>query len=109
MFNLLSVQDGDKVDFWLLTDEPFDRSRFSRRTATTVFGAELSVSTPEDTILAKLQWANLSGGSEKHFLDALRVYEVQHPTLDEAYLDLWAHRLGATSLLSRLRSEATVA
>jgi hypothetical protein len=35
----------------------------------------MKVSTPEDTILAKLRWANLSGGSEKQFTDALRVYE----------------------------------
>jgi len=37
---------------------------------------EIWVSSPEDTILAKLRWANLSGGSEKQFIDALRVYEV---------------------------------
>jgi len=30
MFNLIDLKDGDKVDFWTLTDEPFDRSRFSR-------------------------------------------------------------------------------
>jgi len=24
MFNLIDVKEGDKVDFWLLTDEPFD-------------------------------------------------------------------------------------
>src|ERR1700746_3430934 len=31
MFNLLDVEGGDQVDFWLLTDDPFDRSRFSRK------------------------------------------------------------------------------
>ena len=30
MFNLLDTTEGDKVDFWILTNEPFDRSRFSR-------------------------------------------------------------------------------
>lgn len=35
----------------------------------------MKLSTLEDTILAKLRWANLSGGSEKQFTDALRVYE----------------------------------
>ncbi len=28
-FNLLDVVGGDKVDFWLLTDDPFDQSRFA--------------------------------------------------------------------------------
>ena len=31
MFNLLSISEGEKVDFWLLTEDPFDRSRFSRK------------------------------------------------------------------------------
>jgi len=29
-FNLLDVSAGDKVDFWILTDEPFDQTRFAR-------------------------------------------------------------------------------
>src|ERR1051326_7691729 len=31
MFNLLRIADGVKVDFWLLTEEPFDQARFARR------------------------------------------------------------------------------
>src|SRR5205807_8462038 len=54
MFNLLAFAEGDKVDFWLLTSEPFDRSRFERRRIVDVSGMKLKVSTPEDTILAKL-------------------------------------------------------
>src|SRR4051794_23995872 len=33
MFNLLSLAEGEKVDFWMLTDDPFDRSRFGRMRA----------------------------------------------------------------------------
>jgi hypothetical protein len=36
-------------------------------------GLEMQVSSPEDTILAKLRWAKLLGGSEKQITDALRV------------------------------------
>ena len=25
MFNVLDTREGDKIDFWLLTDEPFDQ------------------------------------------------------------------------------------
>lgn len=28
MFNLIDLKGGDKVDFWILTSEPFDQSRF---------------------------------------------------------------------------------
>jgi hypothetical protein len=106
MFNLLSLDEGDKVDFWVLTDEPFDRSRFGRRREEEVWGIRLNVSAPEDTILAKLRWANLSGGSEKQLTDALRVYEVQRPHLDLDYLATWATQLGVESLWERLKSEA---
>ena len=38
MFNLLHVTTGDKVDFWLVTDDPFDQSRFARRKASDAMG-----------------------------------------------------------------------
>ena len=107
MFNLMDLSEGDKVDFWILTDEPFDRSRFSRRYREEFVGLKLYVSSPEDTILAKLRWAKLSGGSEKQFTDALRVYEVQYRRLDLDYLEHWAKRLDVESLWKRLTDEAS--
>jgi hypothetical protein len=106
MFNLLHIDEGDKVDFWLLTEEPFDQSRFSRRCLQEVMGLQLSVSRPEDTILAKLRWAKLAGGSEKQFRDALRVYEVQAGKLDLGYLNHWAGILDVRELWTQLQSEA---
>ncbi|MDP2660245.1 MAG: hypothetical protein Q8R28_05910 [Dehalococcoidia bacterium] len=105
-FNLIDADSGDKVDFWMLTCEPFDRSRFGRRYLEEVLGIQVMVSSPEDTILAKLRWANLSGGSEKQTTDALRVYEVQFLKLDLDYLRGWADRLGIRDLLQRLEQEA---
>jgi len=106
MFNLLALDEGDKVDFWVLTDEPFDRSRFARRRDDEVWGVRLKVSAPEDTILAKLRWAKLAGGSEKQFTDALRVYEVQRPNLDLDYLTSWAGQLGVDPLWQQLKQAA---
>lgn len=106
MFNLLWIDTGDKVDFWLLTSDSFDQSRFQRRTVQPLLGEEFYLSTPEDTILMKLRWCQRSGGSEKQFTDALRVYEVQRIGLDEGYLDQWAADMGVSELLTRLRGEA---
>jgi hypothetical protein len=106
MFSILSVAEGDKVDIWLLTDDSFDRIRFSRRIEVAALGMNLFVSTPEDTILAKLRWAMLSGGSEKQFRDCLRVYELQIDQLDIGYLEEWVERLGLRTLWARLISEA---
>lgn len=106
MFNLTNVNTGDKVDFWLLEDKAFDRSRFARKYVEYVLGANITVSSPEDTILAKLKWAKLSGGSEKQFTDALRVYEVQQANLDFNYLRYWAKELGVEEMLQKLQDEA---
>lgn len=105
-FNLIDTNQGQKVDFWLLTDEPFDRSRFSRRYAEHALDLEMQVSSPEDTILAKLRWSKLCGGSEKQFTDALRVYEVQSGKLDLDYLELWAKELAVGPLWKRLLETA---
>ena len=102
MFNLLDLREGDKADFWLLTDEPFDRSRFSRRIQMTSQDLSLWVSSPEDTILAKLRWAEMSGGSEKQFGDSLRIYEVQRQVLDTGYIAEWTEKLGLKEIWARL-------
>jgi len=106
MFNLIDVESGDKADFWILTDDAFDRERFSRRQYDEITGARIAVSSPEDTILMKLRWAVLSGGSEKQYADALRVYEVQSGSLDKEYLEGWAERLGLSQLLEKLEAAA---
>ena len=106
MFNLIDITSGDKVDFWILTETPFDQSRFSRKATEKFMGITLQVSSPEDTILAKLRWAQLSGGSEKQFIDAQRVYEVQYGKLDTSYIEQWVKELNLQSLWKRLKDEA---
>jgi len=108
MFNVIETTEGDKIDFWMLTEQPFDRSRFARRYEEEVFGVRLKVSSPEDTILAKLRWSALSGGSEKQFQDALRVYEVQAGVLERGYLEEWAEALGVFEAWKRLVAQAEV-
>jgi hypothetical protein len=106
MFNLLDLNSGDKVDFWILTDEPFDRSRFARKRVQDALGFPVNVSAPEDTILMKLRWCQISGGSEKQFSDALGVFELQRGALDLDYLNEWAKRLGVEALWARVQAEA---
>lgn len=106
VFNVIQTTSGDKVDFWPLTDEAFDRERFARRRVVEALGLRLWVSAPEDTILMKLRWSKASGGSEKQFVDALRVYEVQAGDLDLHYLREWAARLDVADLLAELLRQA---
>jgi hypothetical protein len=104
MFNLIDSSSGDKADFWLLTDDSYDRERFARRVRVEALGLDLSVSTPEDTILMKLRWSARAGGSEKQVNDAFGVYGFQGDALDEVYLDKWAESLGVSAALAEIRS-----
>ena len=106
MFNLLETTTGDKIDFWLLTLEPFDQSRFQRKRTINFEGLIVDVSSPEDTILMKLKWAKASGGSERQFGDALHVFEVQSGRLDLAYIEHWVRELDLSELWQRLVDEA---
>ena len=66
----------------------------------------MKISTPGDTILMKLHWANLKGGSEKQFRDALRVYEIQYQNLDLNYKEAWLKTLHVKELWDRIKQEA---
>ena len=66
----------------MLGEDAFDRSRFDRRLREQVLGTVTWVSSPEDTILAKLRWAVTSGGSKKQFGDALRGRRDRSPDLE---------------------------
>ncbi|MFH0921981.1 MAG: hypothetical protein V1913_16655 [Fibrobacterota bacterium] len=108
MFNVIDLREGDKVDFWMLTDSEFDRSRFSRRQEFALLGENVWLSSAEDTILAKLRWSELCGGSRKHYLDALKVYEVQYPQLNMEYLNDWVRQLHLSAPFNKLIGEAKI-
>jgi hypothetical protein len=44
MVNVIDTREGDEVDFWLLTDDAFDRARFERRDVERFEDARLPVS-----------------------------------------------------------------
>lgn len=105
-FNIIHLPTGAKIDFWMLQNSPFDRSRFERRRHTAFFETRLFVSSPEDTILMKLYWARASGGSEKQFGDARSVYELQFQTLDMPYMQRWVEALEIGDLWEKLKAQA---
>ncbi len=105
-FNVIHLEQSFKVDFWVRRDEPYAREDFQRRRRVTMFGRQVWVNSPEDAILNKLRWYKISSVLDRQLQDALEVYEIQEPDLDQAYLDKWANRLEVTDLLSHIRSEA---
>ncbi len=106
MFNLIDTTSGNKVDFWLLTFDAFDASRFARRRRVPLFGTDVSVASPEDAILSKLRWAKMAGGSEKQVMDAVRVFEIQHDSLNRSYLLDWVEKLDVGEEWQRLVAQS---
>lgn len=101
VFNVIQVETGFKVDFWLLQETEFDQNRFKRRRNQDFFGHSVPFTTAEDLILIKLFWFGESQ-IERHLEDARSVLETQMPQIDLPYLRHWAERLSLTPLLERI-------
>jgi hypothetical protein len=102
-FNIIDAGSGWKVDLIIRKDRPFSLSEFDRRTRTRLLDVDVFVATPEDTVLAKLEWASM-GGSDRQLADAAAVLAVGGDDVDDDYLDRWAPELGVVDLLARARA-----
>lgn len=98
-FNIIDLESGWKADIMVLKSRPFSQREFERRQRANVFGTPSWVATPEDTILAKLEWSQFAGGSGRQREDVLGVVEAQWEQLDVAYLEHWASVLGVSNAL----------
>ncbi len=73
LFNVIDPETAFKVDLIVRKDRPFSREEFARRERRDLGGLTVSMATPEDTVLAKLEWARKAGGSERQLADALGI------------------------------------
>jgi hypothetical protein len=109
-FNLIHLDTMVKADVFVFKAEAFGRSQFARRVGKPLSPDDstfIYVASPEDTVLAKLQWYRDGGMvSERQWNDVLGVLKVQGGTLDGAYLHKWARELELTELLRRALDDA---
>lgn len=106
MFNAVHKDSGFKVDFWLLHDDEFARTRFVRRKLVRVLGVDMYVVSPEDTLITKLDWFKMSD-IDKHFSDAEGIYRIQKETLDTDYIARWCATKGLSDLWTRIQEAQT--
>jgi hypothetical protein len=105
LFNVVDLASGWKIDLILRKERPFSRSEFDRRMPALILGVAVHVPTAEDTILAKLEWAQL-GESERQLRDVVGVIELCGESLDRAYIERWARELGVETSWQWARAEA---
>lgn len=102
-FNILHLPTALKLDFWLLTDDLFDKSRFSRRKKVKILEQPMWIASAEDTILQKLRWYK-EAKIEKHLIDAAFVYQIQESNLNKKYLQNWIGKLSVEKYFKEIKS-----
>jgi hypothetical protein len=104
-FNVIDLASGWKVDLILRKPRPWSVEEFERRRQIELFGTVVSIATPEDVLIAKLEWAK-SGGSGRQLEDAAGILRIQGEELDLSYVAQWVRRLDLTESWNRARERA---
>lgn len=99
-FNAIDGTTGWKVDFLIRKDRPFSREEFGRRAHANLLGTAAWIASPEDTIVAKLEWA-VASGSDRQLSDVAAMLDIGGESLDLAYIDRWVAGLGLRGAWSR--------
>ena len=100
--NVIDMATGWKIDLIIRKNRPFSIEEFRRRAAMEMFGVQAHVATAEDTVIAKLEWAQLGGGSERQLRDVQDIVDVRGASLDIAYIEHWVDELGLRDEWSRI-------
>jgi hypothetical protein len=104
-FNVIDFPKGLKVDLIFRKDREFSVTEFERRQSQEVEGMRLTLATPEDVLLAKLEWAKI-GDSDRQIDDAAGILKMQRGSLDFQYLEKWVAALELHEQWRVLRQQA---
>lgn len=108
-FNLIHYETAFKVDIFIRKTRAFDGMQLERRRPSVIATdpeESVYVTSPEDTVLAKLEWYRMGGEvSERQWRDILGVLKAHVGDLDLAYLRKWAKELTVSDLLERALKE----
>jgi hypothetical protein len=110
-FHLIHYPTGLKIDVFIPKDRVFDQQQFERRVKEAINPldedqAEMYVASPEDIVLAKLEWYRKGNEvSERQWIDLMSVVGVQGQRLDVGYMRQMAAEIGVSDLLERALAE----
>lgn len=104
-FNVIDHATGWKVDFIIPPLSEFNVEEFERRRPLDVEGVALFVASPEDIVVAKLQWAK-AGSSERQLDDAANVVRSQGADLNLQYVERWVRKLELEEQWSAVRKKS---
>ena len=90
LFNFTDFETGVKYDMMLYEDSDYNWKAFERRRQVKFMDIDCFISAPEDLIISKLRWYELSNSAKQ--LEDIK-FLLLEPGIDQPYLDRWASRL----------------
>jgi hypothetical protein len=93
MFNIIDLATGWKIDLIFRKSRPFSLEEFARRQMINLQGLRVCVASPEDVIVAKLEWASFAK-SQRQIEDVGAMLRLRGDALDRSYLEKWISELG---------------
>ncbi len=109
-FNIIHLQTMLKINVFIFKKQSFYQEAFERRVLEKLEDSpdalEIYLCSPEDIILAKLDWYKARGKTlEQQWRDVLGVIKVQSNNLDINYLKFWSKDLEVYDLLIKCFEE----
>jgi hypothetical protein len=108
-FNVIHLDVFFKVDVFPVKGRFYDRVAMGRRARGVVDTdpqVEAEIATPEDILLAKIEWYRAGNEvSDRQWRDILGICKTKRDSLDFIYLQQWADELKVSDLLDRALKE----
>lgn len=100
-----AIADGAaKVDFIIRRERPFSVEEFARRRPADLLGTPGFIVSPEDLVIAKLEWAS-AADSDLQLRDVAAMLEVGGSMIDSTYVETWVARLNLGAVWRRVGSQ----
>lgn len=99
LFNLMHLATSIKVDLIVRKGSEYRQVEFARRQPVQMNGVKTWIVSREDLILSKLVWAKDTGSE----LQRRDVRTLLDESMDLAYLERWAARLGVAEALAEIK------
>jgi hypothetical protein len=92
LFNVIDQGTGWKIDLIIRKSRPYSQEELGRRQRVSLHGVPLFMTTAEDAVISKLEWAKLAQ-SQRQIEDAAAILRAQRDALDHVYLGKWIGEL----------------
>src|SRR5215471_11397524 len=102
-FNVIDMATAWKADLIVRKARPFSVEEMRRPIEGDLLGARVRIASAEDTLISKMEWAKLGGGSELQLRDAAGILDLYgRDKLNVAYVERWVRELGLEEYWRRL-------